>query len=148
MKKLKVNFKKLSPEAQVPTYGTEGAACFDLYALQDAVVRGGSATTVHTGVAVEVPPGHVMLVFSRSGMGYNHALRLSNCVGVIDSDYRGEVVARLHQDSVDPARKYRIKAGDRVAQALIVPIPTIELVEVKELGSTSRGTKGFGSTGS
>lgn len=156
---MQLHVKKLHPDAILPTYATDGSACFDLYAigprnpLDDGLpIRHGEPVTIRTGVAFEIPAGHVMLVFSRSGHGFKDGLRLANCVGVIDSDYRGEVQVRLTNDTLDgghfsgPAAP-RIRSGDRIAQAMIVPIPKVELVEVEELSTTERGAGGFGSTG-
>ena len=98
-----------------------------------------------TGLSFEIPAGHVMLVLcSRNGHGFKHGIRLVNGAGVIDSDYRGEVMVGLRNDS--PLR-FEVKAGDRVAQALIVPVPSVQFVEVDTLGDTERGAGGFGSTG-
>lgn len=159
---MKVKIKKLHPYATIPTYATAGAACFDLHAtgIQDATpeeleilkkhdahqraaVFSSKAAVFNTGIAVEVPDGHVMLVFSRSGHGFKHDVRLSNCVGVIDSDYRGEVMVKLRSDSgmLDVAQ------GDRIAQAMIIPIQQVEFDVVEELSTTERGEGGFGSTG-
>ena len=148
---MKVKIKKLHPYAIVPTYGTSGAACFDLYAIEvhpcGHVVSDGVPITFRTGLAFEVPQGHVMLVYSRSGHGFKHDTRLANCVGVIDSDYRGEVMVRLTRDSAD-SFLYQAQNGDRIAQAMIVPINQVSFDVVDELGDTDRGEGGFGSTGS
>lgn len=133
--------KRLHPEAKLPVYATEGAACFDLSALHGGIV--GSSHTFPTGLAFEVPAGHVMLVFSRSGQGFNHDVRLANCVGVIDSDYRGEVKVKLTADR----GAFNVMQGDRIAQAMVLPIQQFAFEEVDELSSTERGTGGFGSTG-
>lgn len=152
---MKVKVKKLHPEAQLPVYATEGAACFDLHALDanwnvnakayGAEVRSGQATMFNTGLAFEVPEGHVMLVFSRSGHGFKNSVRLVNCVGVIDSDYRGEVAVKLFADGYGSLKVY---GGDRIAQAMIVPVDRVEFELSDELGETERGEGGFGSTGS
>ncbi|MDP2263265.1 MAG: dUTP diphosphatase [Hydrogenophaga sp.] len=139
-----VKIKLLSEAARVPTYGSAGAACFDLYAADTVAIAPGRAATVKTDVAFEVPEGYALNVYSRSGHGYKNGLRLVNSVGKVDSDYRGEVVARLHNDSTQP---YVVALGERVAQAEIVPVPRIEFVVVDELSATARGTGGFGSTG-
>jgi dUTP pyrophosphatase len=139
-----VKFKRLHADAKLPTYGTRGAACFDFYALSDVGVPTFNAGSVRTGLAVEIPQGHCMLIFGRSGLAMKYGLRLANSVGVIDSDYRGEVIIRLHNDS-DTWQS--VMAGERVAQGLIVPSPYQTLVEVDELSDTARGTGGFGSTG-
>lgn len=144
---MKLKFKKLHPDAITPKYATPGAACFDLHAIEPiSPVFSGLPTTIRTGLAVEVPEGHVMMIFSRSGHGFNHDTRLANCVGVIDSDYRGEVMVRLTRDN-SHSDSLKLRNGDRIAQAMIVPIPMVELEEVPDLRPTERGTGGFGSTG-
>lgn len=105
---------------------------------------GSVAATFDTGLAFEIPPGWVMLIFSRSGHGFKSQTRLANCVGVIDSDYRGQVSVRL---TVDAGGGLSVAHGDRIAQAMLVPIPRVELIEVDELSDTERGAGGFGSTG-
>lgn len=157
---MQLKVKKVHRDAQLPRFATSGAACFDLHTIGDPenylsdLVGPGEARTYRTGLAFEVPAGHVMLIFSRSGHGFNNDVRLANCVGVIDSDYRGEVKVRLRNDqrtdfSADAsnATALVIRPGDRIAQALVLPIPMVELVEVGELSDTARGSGGFGSTG-
>ena len=136
--------KMLTDVAVMPTYATDGAACFDISATDTVGIPAGRAATISTGIAVEVPQGYVMMLYSRSGHGYKHCLRLSNCVGVIDSDYRGEVCVRLHNDGKET---YIVQQGERIAQAMIVPAPQFALEKVAELSDTARGTGGFGSTG-
>ena len=143
---MKVKVKKLYAGAVLPSYATVGSGCFDIYVPQTL-----SSETVHvsrgyvfsTGLSFEVPDGHVMLVFSRSGHGFNQDTRLANCVGVIDSDYRGELKVKLRNDG----EGLTVKAGDRIAQALILPVERIEFEEAQELSSSARGSNGFGSTG-
>ena len=150
---MKLNIKKLHAAAIIPKYATEGSACFDLHALIEDDIHGEEAlvlmpdgqATIRTGLVFQVPDGHVMLVYSRSGHGFKNSVRLSNATGVIDSDYRGEVQVALHNDG---QRRFTIRHGDRIAQAMIVPLPKIELVECVDLTLTARGTGGFGSTGS
>lgn len=151
---MKLRILKLHPEARAPQYATEGAACFDLHAVidlatcKDSEPRYTEPVTIRTGLAFEVPEGHVMLIFSRSGHGFRNDTRLANCVGVIDSDYRGEVQVKLTRDPRDefvPA--LRFQHGDRIAQALILPIPRVEFEVAEQLTMTDRGTGGFGSTG-
>lgn len=142
---MKLKVKKLHPDAIIPKYATAGAAAFDLCAVNSGRVMPGLNAIVETGLAFEIPEGYVMLVFSRSGHGFNNNVRLSNCVGVIDSDYRGEVKAKLTCDGRCVGIEF--KKGDRIAQAVIVPIPQVELEEVDDLSSTERGEGGFGSTG-
>lgn len=147
---MNLKIKKLDPAAILPTYATPGAACFDLYALpsssEGAMVRVGEPCTIPTGLAFEVPEGHVMLIFSRSGHGFNSDTRLANCVGVIDSDYRGEVKVKLTRDQ-SGADALNFKPGDRVAQAMVIPVQQVAFTEVSELSATERGAGGFGSTG-
>lgn len=162
-----MKIKKLHPDAIAPQYATDGAACFDLHAVdvnrvpaaeaavllahgheRDATshVYPARAVTFRTGLAFEVPAGHVMLIFSRSGHGFKNDVRLANCVGVIDADYRGEVLVRLTNDNLMGC-PFKVRTGDRIAQAMLVPIPRVEFEVVEELTSTERGAGGFGSTG-
>ncbi len=143
---IQVKIKKLHPDAVIPKYATKGAACFDLVGLEYAEFFGpdGNPSKMHTGLAFEVPSGHVMLIYARSGMATEMGIRPSNCVGVIDSDYRGEVIVPLHSDRIGIQC---IQKGTRIAQAMIVKLPEVELVEAEELSQTERGAGGFGSTG-
>lgn len=136
--------RKLHPKATLPTYGTNGAACFDIVTTDTAVLWPGKAKIFDTGLSVEVPEGHVMIVYSRSGHGFKHGLRLGNCTGVIDSDYRGELKIALRNDGTESVKIY---AGDRIAQAMIVPVQQYAIVEAEQLSETERGDGGFGSTG-
>ena len=142
MVELKV--KKTQPHAIIPAYQTEGAACFDLHAMNGGVIPAGLAMTFDTGIAFDVPPGYALLVYSRSGHGFKHSVRLANGVGVVDSDFRGSVQVRLQNDSVQP---FIVNARDRIAQAKVIAVPRVSLVEVEELSETARGAGGFGSTG-
>lgn len=138
---------RLSPLAVVPAYQSCGAACFDLHAAIDlpvSVAARGTAT-VTTGLAFEVPAGFVMLVYSRSGHGIKNDIRLSNCVGVIDSDYRGAVLVKLTSDARHGS--FEVRQGDRIAQAMIVPVQRWSIAEATSLSDTARATGGFGSTG-
>lgn len=121
-----------------------GAACFDIASTQAGYVCGGKTMTFPTGLQFEVPDGHVMLVFSRSGHGFKHGVRLANSVGVIDSDYRGEVMVKLTNDGL---HGFNVEEGDRIAQAMILPVQQVALTESDELSNTERGEGGFGSTG-
>lgn len=143
---MEVKVKKLHKDATIPTYSTDGSGCFDIYSAENQLV-GTEGVEISTGLSFEVPKDHVMLVYSRSGMGIKYHVRLSNCVGVIDSDYRGELIISLLRDVNLPYGKYRVEKGDRIAQGMIMPIPKINFVEVEELSDTDRGLKGFGSTG-
>jgi len=149
-----VGIKRLSSTARVPTYGSDGAACFDLYA--DINIEqgkpgkyhtdpwGANTVVVGTGLAFAVPPGHAMLMFSRSGHGFKENTRLANCVGVIDSDYRGEVKVKLTRDDWHPIK---VDQGERIAQALILPVQQVHFMELENLDETERGAGGFGSSG-
>ena len=141
---MQVKVKKLHKEAKLPTYATEGSACFDLYATEGNRADIAPAV-VGTGLAFEIPKGHALLLFSRSGHGFTQDVRLANCVGVIDSDYRGEVKVKLTNDNKF-YKAFYIKEGDRIAQGMIIPVPAVEFVE-GELSDTARGDGGFGSTG-
>ena len=141
---MKVRVQKLHPDAQLPRIATAGAACFDIQTIEHARVEEFGSCAIRTGLAFEVPAGHVLLVFSRSGHGFKNGLRLANCVGVIDSDYRGELMVKLHNDKALP---FEFEPGDRIAQALILPLPVFELEWSDGLTATDRGAKGFGSTG-
>ena len=142
---MNIKIKKLDSDAVVPQYQTPGAACFDLHATHCATILPGSPMEICTSLAFEVPEDHVMLIFSRSGHGFKAGVRLANCVGVIDSDYRHEVLVKLHCDS-DWDEGLIIKRGDRIAQAMILPVKQVTFEVVDELSTTQRNG-GFGSTG-
>lgn len=145
---MQVKINKLHPDAVIPKYATPGAACFDLHASLTwgtCVVSLDEPEVIDTGLAFEIPQDHVMLIFSRSGHGFKNDVRLANCVGVIDSDYRGEVKVKLTCDSQDNI--LRVNHGDRIAQAMILPAQQVSFLEVDELSDTERGADGFGSTG-
>ena len=139
-----MKLQKLVPHAAVPTCGTPGAACFDLRATEEVSIAPRSAEEIGTGLAFEVPEGHVMLVFSRSGHGFKNGLRLANSVGVIDSDYRGEVRVKLHNDSHN---RQHVVQGDRIAQAMVLPVARMSFELADALSDTERGAGGIGSTG-
>lgn len=140
-----LKFKKLTSTAKKPTYGTKGAACFDLYAdtKECSAVTKLSPLVVPTGLAFEIPAGFVMLVFSRSGHGFKHDVRLANSTGVIDSDYRGELLIKLAADQ----SPFTVNPGDRIAQAMLLRVPDVVFEEVQFLSDTERAHGGFGSTG-
>jgi dUTP pyrophosphatase len=153
---MQINILKASPWAVLPSYATDGSGCFDLSGKPVEYNRATSSLLCDTGLKFEIPAGYVMLVFSRSGHGFNKAIRLANCVGVIDSDYRGNVMIKLQSDSVSGsyALDNMIKASERhpdilerIAQAMIIPVPTVSFLEVDALSETDRGEGGFGSTG-
>lgn len=143
---MKLKFKKLHPDAEVPKFATYGAACFDLVAIEAADFYGPDSSPVmmRTGLSFEFDSEYVMLIYARSGIASKMGLRPANCVGVIDSDYRGEVIVPLHADRI---AIQSVQKGTRIAQAMIVKLPDVELVEAEELSQTERGAGGFGSTG-
>ena len=143
---MEIKTKRLADGATVPRLATSGAACFDLHAINGGEAKAHGGTIVcRTGLAFEIPNGHVMLIYSRSGHGFKNSVRLVNSVGVIDSDYRGEVAVKLINDS---PLVFHVEPGDRIAQAMVILVPACEIIEVDELSETARGAGGFGSTGS
>lgn len=141
---MKVKIKKTHPNGKIPTYATDGSGAFDFYSAEDRIVFPQFPNAIRLGVAMEIPVGHVMLLFPRSSIGKKTWLRMSNSVGVIDSDYRGTIHAIYDNIGCD---RQVIKKGQRIAQGIIVPIPKVEFEEVEELSITERGEGGFGSTG-
>lgn len=141
-----VRVKKLHPNAKLPTYGSPEAAGADLYAcLAEAVtIQPGEVYWVPTGIALEVPKGCAGLVYARSSMGVKRGLAPANKVGVVDSDYRGEIKVVLLNHSNQPQT---LEPGERVAQFVITPVLTPAYEEAEDLSDTSRGIGGFGSTG-
>jgi dUTP pyrophosphatase len=144
--KTKVEIKKLDPRAIIPTYGTEFSAGADIYALLDEplTINPGETKLIHTGLAMAIPEGIVGLNFARSGMATKRGLAPANKVGVIDSDYRGEVMVALHNHGNTPQT---VENGERVAQMVFVPYYAAEFELKDELSETLRGEGGFGSTG-
>lgn len=142
----KVRFKKLDKRARVPQYGTEFAAGADLYACMDepVTIQPGATEFVHTGIAMEIPAGLVGLVYARSGLACKKGLAPANKVGVIDSDYRGEIMVALYNHSKEDII---VADGERVAQMVIAPYIYAEYEEAEDLEDTIRGEGGFGSTG-
>lgn len=142
-----VPVKRLSPQAKLPTYGTQEAAGADLYAClkEPVTIAPGTSEWIPTGIAIELPKGCAGLVYARSGMACKRGLAPANKVGVIDSDYRGEIVVVLHNHGDHPQT---VEPGERIAQLVITPVLTPVYEEMKELSSSERGTGGFGSTGS
>ena len=143
---MKIAVKKLAPEAILPTYGSECAAGADLYACLDApvTIEPGEICWVPTGIALEVPVGCAGLIYARSSMGTKRGLAPANKVGVVDSDYRGEIKVVLLNHSKQPQI---LAPGERIAQFVITPVLTPMYEEVQELTDTDRGIGGFGSTG-
>ena len=142
----KINVKLLRPDAQLPTYGSAEAAGADLYACLEAPVTidPGCTVMIPTGFALEVPKGCAGLIYARSSMGVKRHMAPANKVGVIDSDYRGEVMVALHNHGLTAQT---VAPGERIAQLLITPVFTPGFVQVEELDDTARGQGGFGSTG-
>ena len=142
-----INVKKLRENATLPTRGSAQAAGYDLYAC----IEGGSVTIaphstekIGTGLAIAVPDGYFGAIFARSGLAAKQGLRPANCVGVADSDYRGEYIVALHNDTDEPRT---VAAGERIAQLVVMPYLSVEFTEVADLDETERGAGGFGSTG-
>ena len=144
---VKVNFKKLDKNAHAPTYGSEYAAGADLYALTGGETLNfapGETKMIKTGIAVEIPEGYAGLIYARSGIATKRGLAPANKVGVIDSDYRGEIMVSLHNHS---GACQEIADGEGIAQLVIAPFLAAEFCETDELSDTVRGDGGFGSTG-
>lgn len=145
---MELKIKKLKPNAKIPMRATDGSAGMDLYACIDEPVTlaPGELAVVPTGIAIELPDnGCAAFLYARSGLGVKHGICLSNGVGVIDSDYRGEICAGLCNVSNEP---YTINPDERICQMVIAPVLLPQITEVSELGDTERGEGGFVSTGS
>ncbi len=144
---MELRFKTFHPQAKQPIYGSEGAAGADLCAVCDSdgvTIKAGQRVLIPTGIGVEIPQGYVGLVFARSSMGVKYGISLSNAVGVIDSDYRGEIsVGLINLSDTD----HTILPGERIAQLVILPVAAPTFVQVEQLSPTQRGEGGFGSTG-
>lgn len=143
---MEINIKKLTKTAIIPTKQHEGDAGYDLYAdiQEPVIIKPHTTEFIKTGIAIEIPDGYFGAVFARSGLALKQGLRPANCVGVCDSNYRGEYMVALHNDSnvvkiVSPR--------DRIAQLVVMPYLNVEFNEVDELSDTERGDGGFGSTG-
>ena len=141
-----IRFIKLSKDAIAPTYGTGYSAGADLHLLCDGTmtIHSGETVLIHTGIALEIPEGYAGLVFARSGFATKMGIAPANKVGVIDSDYRGEIMVPLHNHGRTPQT---IQNGERVAQIVIVPYVKAAFVEAESLSESDRGQNGFGSTG-
>ena len=144
--KFEMNIKKLNEKATVPTYGSAFAAGADLYACEEnaVTVEAGETKLIHTGIAMAIPEGYVGLVYARSGLASKRGLAPANKVGVIDSDYRGEVMVALHNHGSVPQT---VESGERIAQIVFTPYVAAEFNVTDELDDTERGAGGFGSTG-
>ena len=141
-----VKIKKLDPNAIIPTYGTEFSAGADLYACLDGnvTIAAGETAFIKTGIAIEIPVDFAGFIYARSGLACNKGLAPANKVGVIDADYRGELIVALHNHS---KTAITVEQGERIAQLVIAPFLTAQFEEAEELEDTARGTGGFGSTG-
>ena len=142
---MKVLYKKLTANAKMPTYGSPYSAGADLYSAEGEItLKPGESYLFHTGIATQIPVGYVGLVYARSGLACKKGLAPANKVGVIDADYRGEIMVCLHNHS---DKEQTVEAGERIAQMVIAPFLTVEYEETDELSETVRGEGGFGSTG-
>lgn len=141
-----IKYKKLNDLAKVPTRGSDSAAGYDLYAATEGkfIIYPHSTEMVSTGLSLELPEGYFGAIFARSGLATKQGLRPANCVGVVDSDYRGEIKVALHNDT-DFVQTF--EEGDRVAQLVLLPYIEMTFLEAEELTETERGEDGFGSTG-
>ncbi|MBO5312328.1 MAG: dUTP diphosphatase [Clostridia bacterium] len=143
---MKVNIKRLNENAIIPTYGSEYAGGADLYACieETVTIQPHETKLIKTGIAIELPVGYVALIYARSGLATKRGLAPANKVGVVDCDYRGEIMVALHNHS---PKAQSIDCGERIAQMVITPYITAEFEETDTLSDTVRGKGGFGSTG-
>ncbi|MBE6687620.1 MAG: dUTP diphosphatase [Ruminococcaceae bacterium] len=143
---MKVRFKRLNERAAVPSYGSPYSAGADLYNAEEKTITlaSGESYLFHTGIAMEIPAGYVGLIYARSGLASKKGLAPANKVGVVDADYRGEVMVCLYNHSKN---KQSVEPGERIAQMVIAPFLSVEYEESDELSDTVRGEGGFGSTG-
>ena len=142
---MKLPVTRLDEHARLPTRAHDGDAGLDLYALEDAELSPGARAQVRTGIAVEIPDGHAGLVLPRSGLAARHGIALVNAPGLIDSGYRGELHVLLL--NTDREQAYAVRAGERIAQLVVVAVGSPQAVEVTELSHSDRGAGGFGSSG-
>jgi dUTP pyrophosphatase len=151
-----MKLKRLHPHARIPSFATPGSACFDLYACtingieSPAMCDHGMPVIVGTGWAMEVPSGWSLMIYGRSGLAFKSGIRLANAVGVVDADFRQEIMVKLVSDiEAEDGYACWIKPGDRIAQGMLIPVQTAQMMQfvvVDELDETSR-TGGFGSSG-
>ena len=142
--KFNVPIKILDEKATIPTYGSEFAAGADLYSVSDYTVAPHETVLAHTGIAMQIPDGYVGLIYARSGLATKRSLAPANKVGVIDSDYRGEIMVSLHNHSNEVQK---VESGERIAQIVFTPFVAADFEVTDELSDTVRGEGGFGSTG-
>ena len=144
--KMKIQIKKLRENAKLPMRGSQAAAGYDLYACTDGpvIIKAHETAMIGTGLSAAIPEGYFGAVLARSGLASREGLRPANCIGVCDSDYRGEIIVALHNDS---EKERTVSPGDRIAQLVILPFLSADFEECDELDKTERGSGGFGSTG-
>ena len=141
-----VKFRKINEYVKTPIKSTDGAAGFDLFnSGKTVVIHPGETIPISTGIQMEIPKGYAGFIYARSGLGCKHGIVPSNCVGVIDSDYRGEIIVYLHNHN--KCNSYTVNYGDKIAQLVISVIPDVVIEEVDSLSETMRNDGGFGSTG-
>ncbi len=145
MHNVTVRLKRLAEGIDLPAYAHEGDAGMDLHAAEAIQLAPGHRALVSCGFAMELPEGHAAFILPRSGLSSKHGITVVNAPGLIDSGYRGEVKVALV--NLDPSQSYSIERGDRIAQMVIMPVPSVELLEAESLTDTERGAGGFGSTG-
>ncbi len=141
MQKVKVKIKKIHPDAKIPIYGSEEAAAFDVYSIEDKEIMSGKTEVIRTGICLEIEEGYCYQFWDRSGIGIKG---IHHFAGLIDSDYRGEFRIVLHNST---SETFKVSKGDRIVQVAIVPIVRAEFEEVQELNESERGSGGFHSTG-
>lgn len=140
---INLKVKRLTDTAKLPTYAHDDDACFDLYADEDVLIQHGNTIKISTGNAFDIPSGYCLKVYGRSGLGYKHGLSLV-CGGIIDQSYKGNVFVSMTRVITG---SYLVKKGDRIAQAMLIPVPVVTFEEVTELSDSERGDGGFGSSG-
>ncbi len=143
---MNIKIKKLTDTAKIPERGTVYSAGYDLFAdiSEETEIGAGETRLIKTGVSIAIPEGYFGGIFARSGLSLKEGLRPANCTGVIDADYRGEIMVSLHNDS---AETRRIMPAQKIAQLIIIPFASVEFAETDELDETERGAGGFGHTG-
>lgn len=143
---MEIKIKKLKENAVIPVRGSAYAAGYDLYACidQEVHIPAGTTSKIGTGLAIAIPEGYFGAVFARSGLATKKGLRPANAVGVCDSDYRGEYIVALHNDSNE---EQIVGVGERIAQLVVMPFLPVDFIEAESLDETNRGSGGFGSTG-
>ena len=139
-----LKFKKLTDFANVPSRSREGDAALDIASCESASIKPHTTFLIHTGIAIEIEDGYCGLVLPRSGNAVNHGITIINSPGLIDANYRGEIMIGLHNTSNDV---FNVSDGDRIAQLLIVPVVGVDVQVVDSLSNSNRGTQGFGSSG-